>query len=72
MREKTGLDGWWEAFQFDKAVSWFGRHVENLLNETDGKGRPRYTLDDVLGADDENSQKGLAALGAAFGVINNG
>jgi hypothetical protein len=70
--ETTGLDGWWEAFQLDKAVSWFGRYVENKLNETDSRGRSRYTLDEILGTDASNAQKGLAELGAAFGVINNG
>lgn len=45
----TGLeDDLWTALQFDNAVQWFGTYIENRLNETDPKGRPKYTLEQLL------------------------
>lgn len=47
--EMTGIPGdWWTAFQFDSAVSWFGRHIENKLMERDDQGKPRYELKSLL------------------------
>lgn len=46
------MDGWWTALQFDRAVTWFGNHVEGLTGELveDGHGhmKPKVTLEDVL------------------------
>lgn len=69
VRERTGFDGWWEALQLDRAVSWFGRYVESKLSETDKKGNPRYQLEDVLADEQVNSVEGIQALAAMFGVI---
>lgn len=69
MTERTGFDGWWEALQLDRAVSWFGRYVESKLHETDKRGNPRYELEDLLADQQTNSQDGLKALAAMFGVI---
>lgn len=69
MNERTGFDGWWEALQLDRAVSWFGRYVESKLHETDKRGNPRYELEDLLADQHTNSQDGLKALAAMFGVI---
>lgn len=53
--ELTGIPGdWWTAFQFDSAVSWFGRHIENKLMERDKNGDPKYKLESLL-ADRKNA-----------------
>lgn len=64
-------DGWWECYQLDRAVSWFGRYVENKLSELDKDGNPIYTLEELLTDKDTrtNSPEGLAWLAAQFGVI---
>ena len=64
-------DGWWECYQFDRVVSWFGRYVENRMNELDKDGHPIYTLEELLTDKDTrtNSPEGLAWLAAQFGVI---
>lgn len=48
--EKTnGLAVWWTCFQFDRAVTTFGRYVENKLHEMDDfSHKPRYTLSELL------------------------
>ena len=50
--EITGLPfDWWTAFQFDRAVSYFGRDMEKKLNETverNGKLVHVYTLEQLL------------------------
>lgn len=38
----------WLAYQFDEAVFMYGRWVENKLAEVDKKGKPKYTIDDVI------------------------
>jgi len=50
IRRRYGFDGWWAAYQFDQAVTWFGAYVEGLLTETEtvlegGQERmkPKYT-----------------------------
>ncbi len=52
MRQRFQMDGWWTAIQFDRAVTWFGNHVESLTGELvdDGHGhmKPKTTLEDVL------------------------
>jgi hypothetical protein len=49
-------------------VSWFGRHVEGVLNETDDKGHYKHTLAEVLG-DEPDKQEALDWLTGMFGVI---
>ena len=66
---KTGLDGWWTALQFDRAVAWFGRHVESLLSETDEHGHTKHTLAEVLG-DEPDTDEAMSWLTGMFGVIN--
>lgn len=39
---------WYTAFQFDMALTWFGTHIENMLNDLDEKGKPRHRLEDLL------------------------
>lgn len=52
----TGMEsewsGWWAAYQFDNAVTFFGTYIENRLNELDKEGKPIYKLEDFL-EDDE-------------------
>jgi len=64
-------DGWWECYQFDRAVSWLGRYVENKMSELNRDGEPMHTLEDLLAESDTtmNSREGLAWLAAQFGVI---
>lgn len=72
VQETSGFDGWWECFQLDRAVSWFGRYVENKLSKLDKTGHPIYRLEELLSIDDKADLKQtLAALGAALGTINN-
>lgn len=68
--ETTGLDGWWAAIQFDRAVCWLGRHVENKLLETDSNGRSQHRLEDILGEPEAGSSPILKQLSAVFGVVN--
>ena len=43
-----GLDDEWTCYQFDSAVLYFGTWAENRMNEMDDKGKPRYTLKQIL------------------------
>lgn len=46
-----GLGGWWTCYQFDSAITWFGRYIENKLTETETVGketRQKYQLRDLL------------------------
>jgi hypothetical protein len=38
----------WLAYTFDRAVMVYGQYVDNLLSETDKKGRPKYELKEIL------------------------
>jgi hypothetical protein len=38
----------WACFQFDSAVTWLGVYIENKLNKLDKKGKPIYTLEQLL------------------------
>jgi hypothetical protein len=59
--------------QFDRAVTWFGRHVENKLLERTDTGDPLYDLDELLGSGSQDDVKAaVQQLSAAFGVITNG
>jgi hypothetical protein len=47
--ERTyGFDGWWTAFQFNRAVTYFGRYIEAASMERDDKQQLVYTLDELL------------------------
>ncbi len=70
VQQTTGLEGWWVAVQFDRAVSWFGRYIESKLDERDQHGEPLYTLEGLLQEPDVDNKSGIAALSAIFGVIN--
>lgn len=71
-RELTGLPGEdeWTAWQFNNAVTLFGIHLDNKLNEVDKKGKPKYKLKDLL-ADKKETQRNLhkAMLDAGLGEI---
>jgi hypothetical protein len=41
-------------WQFNQAVSFFGRMVDNKLSERDEKGRPKTTIEELLGLPLEN------------------
>jgi hypothetical protein len=43
-----GMPDLWTAISFDHLVMAFGIHIDNLLQETDGEGKPVHTLDDLL------------------------
>jgi hypothetical protein len=53
IQDEFGFDGWWEALQFDRAVSWFGRYMESALMEIDDKGNHVHSLRELLEDDDE-------------------
>lgn len=57
MTDRFGFDGWWECVQFDRAVTWFGRHVENKLMERDDNGRSLYTLEMILDIEPDEAQQ---------------
>jgi hypothetical protein len=71
---------WWTAFQFDRAVSWFGRHIEGKLQETETIGsetRQKHKLEDLLAETpviDKNkaSIEKYERMFGALAVINNG
>jgi hypothetical protein len=63
----NGLDGWYAAFLLDRAVTWFGRYVENKLMERDRNGKPVHTLEALLRDADEAPRSDLHALVAALG-----
>lgn len=46
---------WWASWQFDNAVLYVGRWIENRLQELDRKGKPRYTIEMLL-ADDSRKR----------------
>ena len=48
-----GFDPWWTCFCFDNAVTRFGGWVESQLSQYDDKGRPRYSLRQLLAPDFE-------------------
>lgn len=52
-------------------MSWFGRYVENQLQDLDSEGRPRHALEDLLGITETevNSHDGIAALSAVLGTL---
>lgn len=58
----------WDAWQVDVATLQAGRYVENQLAERDRDGRPRHTLEELLGegrwARDETAFRKLAVQGA--------
>jgi hypothetical protein len=69
-----GCDDWFTAHQFNAAVSWFGRYVENRLHEYDDKAkRPKYSLEELLSPDplpQENPlQRIRSILGRAVKVV---
>lgn len=76
VRENYHLDGWWAAYQFDSAVTFFGSWVESRLAEMEkieeGGGRvhyePRYRLADLLTdpEDDKHSPTTSSDGGKAF------
>lgn len=39
----------WLAWQFDRAVMFYGRTVENRLHEKRKNGKPKYKLEEALG-----------------------
>jgi len=69
VRETSGFDGWWESLQFDRAVTYAGRFIENKLNELDSKGNHTHTMEELLGENTNNQQAGFAGLMATLGVI---
>ncbi len=48
-----GVRDCWTARSFDNAVMSFGIWVENRLNERDDDHMPKYTLDVLLGIEDD-------------------
>lgn len=46
----------WLAYQFDAAIALWGRWVDNKLEATDSKGKPKHTLDALL-ADADPGQR---------------
>lgn len=43
-----GMPDEWTALQFDAAVIYFGRRIENMLNEMDKEGKPKHKLEDLI------------------------
>lgn len=43
-----GLATWWTCYQFDSAVTYFGRWIDNKLEERDKQGKQKYKLSDLL------------------------
>lgn len=43
------LLNWWVCYQFDSAVIHFGLWVESQLSELDDKGKPKHTLNELVG-----------------------
>jgi hypothetical protein len=64
-------DGWWEGLQFDRAVMWFGRHVEGKLLERDDRGNALYTLEGLLseGGDEDAQHANFDAFAALLGGV---
>lgn len=58
----------WDAWQVDVATLQAGRYVENKLAERDKDGRPRHTLEELIGegreAKGETAFRKLAVQGA--------
>lgn len=44
----AGIEGTWEAYCLDSAVSLFGNWVEGKLSERTNVGMPRHSLDNLL------------------------
>lgn len=59
----------WLAYQFDEAVLIFGQRIEQLLQETNIKGQPKYTLDVLLTRGLEPVQGTLEMLMALTGEM---
>lgn len=53
-----GLSGWLLCDQVDRAVTFFGRHVESKLHETNESGQFVYTLEELI----DNRTRGLSDL----------
>lgn len=65
----VGIEDEWLAYQFDIAVFSWGRHVNNKLAECDSKGKPKYTLDDILdGVDRPRNMISVTELFLASGL----
>lgn len=41
----------WVAFQFDQAMETFGWYIESKLEECDKKGKPKWTLKQIMNGD---------------------
>lgn len=71
-RDLTGFTGawtgWWTAYQFDNAVTYFGGYIEGKLAEYDDKTHERiHSLEDLLSDDDAvQNEKTLARLSAVL------
>lgn len=61
-----GLTDTWTAIQFDAAVSYFGRWVDNRLSEFEKDGSAKYRLEDLLA--DESKPVSLVEFFSAFGI----
>lgn len=75
LRREDVFDPDWLCFCFDRAVTWFGRHVESKLQEFDKEsGEFEYTLDDLLRDDDEvvDNMAELARMDALLGETRKG
>ena len=46
-----GIRNPWVAFQFDNAIRVFGWYIENKLDERDKKGKPKWTLAQIMAGD---------------------
>jgi len=63
------LDGWWTCWQFDHAVTYFGRWIEAKLNETWPKTlKHKYTLEQLLAPPTEPT---IEAMIAQFSKVIN-
>lgn len=71
-KREFGYPCHWTAYQFDSAVLWFGSWVEGKLQETTDKGKPKYTIRELVYDDAPlNGAKGLVArLRAAKMVVS--
>lgn len=53
----------WDAWQVDVATLQAGRYVENKLAERDKDGRPRHTLEELIGEGRGAKEQRFGALG---------
>lgn len=63
-----GIDGWWTAYQLDRAVTLWGNWVQNKLLERDKNHQPLYTLD-MLVSDNPRKAQAEAFFGAFERVL---